>query len=545
MHSTRSFLSPSLFSFLADEHKSLVSRHIRKPMCCPLATKGFERRYSWAHTDLVLSDEQLGQTGIQAWSSNMDECVYPPTAVLCLSRRGWGAGPRFGDTEVDRVASSLAWCLRVVHECLRDTGVRIRPPVPPMVRAFVYYGPQFVCDSQTEHSGSVLRFSKPRLETDAGAVLESSYTDNVEIVAHEFFHGTSRLEYAGLSGAIDEASADIFGVLVRMYRHWASNAEGAPVAGLPQGWWRGPEWWVVGMGIMDPFLRSDILVTSSAMRCLAPNPPDGVLLMEQVATHMADVAPYDSPSRNNDWGNVHTNMGIASRAFYHLAMSFSDSQPPWTTAASLWFGALRFLGDSTVIHPAEGGHPESANPDCDNPTFGRLEWAMIHVANDNTDSLREAVSELWGEFKESLCYMWELHLVVSQLVLATDMSRHLEITSQFSTHVTTGKVDGANKADRLVVLQMMIKAADCVMSKFFGQGDREREEGLTVSPFMDRQTADTANCQLAFIKFIVRPMSELVHHINPDVSRAMLAKLEANSVKWGGSSLSSSNRSRK
>eukprot|EP00727_Mastigamoeba_balamuthi_P014809 m51a1_g9954 hypothetical protein (373) ;mRNA; r:42415-46289 len=133
-------------------------------------------------------------------------------------------------------------------------------------------------------------------------------------------------------------------------RHWASNApEGAPVAGIPLGWWRDPEWWVVGMGIMDPFLRSDVLrtfVTSSAMRCLAPNPPDGVLLMEQVATHMADVAPYDSPSRNNDWGNVHTNMGIASRAFYHLAMSF-DSQPPWTTAASLWFGALRFLGDST------------------------------------------------------------------------------------------------------------------------------------------------------------------------------------------------------
>eukprot|EP00727_Mastigamoeba_balamuthi_P009123 m51a1_g4833 putative high affinity cgmp-specific 3 -cyclic phosphodiesterase 9a isoform x3 (255) ;mRNA; f:200201-204867 len=254
MHSTRSFLSPSLFSFLADEHKSLVSGHICKPLCCPLATKGFERRYSWAHTDLVLSDEQLGQTGIQAWSSNMDECVYPPTAVLCLSRRGWDAGPRFGDSEADRVASSLAWCLRVVHECLRDTGIRIRPPVPPMVRAFVYYGPQFVCDSQTEPSGSVLRFSKPRLETDAGA---------------------------------------------------------------------------------------------------------------------------------------------------------------------------------------------------------------------------------------------------------------------------------------------------CVMSEFFGQGDREREEGLTVSPFMDRQTADTAKCQLAFIKFIVRPMSELVHHISPDVSRAMLANLEANSVKWGGSSLSSSNRSRK
>eukprot|EP00727_Mastigamoeba_balamuthi_P009120 m51a1_g4830 putative 3 -cyclic-nucleotide phosphodiesterase rega (874) ;mRNA; f:185180-188187 len=149
--------------------------------------------------------------------------------------------------------------------------------------------------------------------------------------------------------------------------------------------------------------------------------------------------------------------------------------------------------------------------------------------------------------------IFELHRVVSQLVLATDMSRHLEITSQFSTRVTTGKVDGANKADRLLVLQMMIKAADvsnptrpwtacsrwaqCVMSEFFGQGDREREEGLTVSPFMDRQTADTAKCQLAFIKFIVRPMSELVHHISPGVSRAMLANIDANAAKWEASAL--------
>eukprot|EP00727_Mastigamoeba_balamuthi_P009140 m51a1_g4849 putative achain crystal structure of unliganded pde4c2 (875) ;mRNA; r:259411-262551 len=157
--------------------------------------------------------------------------------------------------------------------------------------------------------------------------------------------------------------------------------------------------------------------------------------------------------------------------------------------------------------------------------------------------------------------LWELHRVVSQLVLATDMSRHLEITSQFSTRVTAGKVDGANKADRLLVLQMMIKAADvsnptrpwaacrrwaqCVMSEFFGQGDREREEGLTVSPFMDRQTADTAKCQLAFIKFIVRPMSELVHHISPGVSRDMLANIEGNAAKWSIGGLEESCKSGK
>eukprot|EP00727_Mastigamoeba_balamuthi_P013388 m51a1_g8672 putative protein pde- isoform a (855) ;mRNA; r:129094-132214 len=143
---------------------------------------------------------------------------------------------------------------------------------------------------------------------------------------------------------------------------------------------------------------------------------------------------------------------------------------------------------------------------------------------------------------------FELHKTVTQLILATDMSRHLELTSLFTTRTTAGKLDPASKADRLLVLQMLIKASDVsnparewaacqrwarrVMEEFLEQGDRERAEGLKISPFMDRSTSDVAKCQVAFIKFVVRPMMELVQSLSPSVGQCMLANLAINAHNW-------------
>eukprot|EP00727_Mastigamoeba_balamuthi_P013993 m51a1_g9216 putative 3 -cyclic-nucleotide phosphodiesterase rega (808) ;mRNA; f:50535-53703 len=143
---------------------------------------------------------------------------------------------------------------------------------------------------------------------------------------------------------------------------------------------------------------------------------------------------------------------------------------------------------------------------------------------------------------------YELHRSVAQLILATDMARHLELTSLFATRTTAGKMDPASKADRLLVLQMLIKASDVsnparpwpachrwarrVMDEFFAQGDAERALGLRVSPFMDRATADTPKCQLALIKFVVRPMMELILPLCPSVAQSMLTNLAVNLHNW-------------
>lgn len=44
-----------------------------------------------------------------------------------------------------------------------------------------------------------------------------------------------------------------------------------------------------------------------------------------------------------------------------------------------------------------------------------------------------------------------------------------------------------------------------IMEEFYRQGDREREAGLQVSPYMDRHFPKVAKCQVSFITFICMP----------------------------------------
>ena len=57
--------------------------------------------------------------------------------------------------------------------------------------------------------------------------------------------------------------------------------------------------------------------------------------------------------------------------------------------------------------------------------------------------------------------------------------------------------------------------ASRVMEEFFLQGDKEREEGLAVSPMFDRSKADINKAQLGFIDFIVSPLYENIIKVFP------------------------------
>jgi Zn-dependent metalloprotease len=117
-----------------------------------------------------------------------------------------------------------------------------------------------------------------------------SLSVNVDVVAHEMFHGvtdsTSRLEYALQPGALNESHSDIFGIIV-------SNV-GEPD---PRKWN-----WELGEGLIDgvPALRD----MSDPKRFGQP-------------AHMDEfkVLPNTYPG---DWGGVHTNSGIHNKAAYNM-----------------------------------------------------------------------------------------------------------------------------------------------------------------------------------------------------------------------------------
>jgi len=136
------------------------------------------------------------------------------------------------------------------------------------------------------------------------------------------------------------------------------------------------------------------------------------------------------------------------------------------------------------------------------------------------------------------------------MVLATDMSRHMTLLADLKTMVETKKVAGSgiilldNYNDRIQVLQNMVHCSDLsnptkpleiyrrwvdrIMEEFFRQGDRERDESLEISPMCDRYNATIEKSQVGFIDYIVHPLWETwADLVYPD-SQDILETLEAN-----------------
>ncbi|NXL71267.1 PDE4D phosphodiesterase, partial [Leptocoma aspasia] len=167
-----------------------------------------------------------------------------------------------------------------------------------------------------------------------------------------------------------------------------------------------------------------------------------------------------------------------------------------------------------------------------------------------------------------------LRKMVIDMVLATDMSKHMNLLADLKTMVETKKVTSLgvllldNYSDRIQVLQNMVHCADLsnptkplelyrqwtdrIMEEFFQQGDKERERGMEISPMCDKHTASveksqvgwqpgdraggagpgrglsSASPQVGFIDFIAHPLwetwADLVH---PD-AQELLDTLEDN-----------------
>ncbi|EDM10317.1 rCG44727, isoform CRA_b [Rattus norvegicus] len=136
-----------------------------------------------------------------------------------------------------------------------------------------------------------------------------------------------------------------------------------------------------------------------------------------------------------------------------------------------------------------------------------------------------------------------LRKMAIDIVLATDMSKHMNLLADLKTMVETKKVTSSgvllldNYSDRIQVLQNMVHCADLsnptkplqlyrqwtdrIMEEFFRQGDRERERGMEISPMCDKHNASVEKSQVGFIDYIVHPLwetwADLVHPDAQDI----------------------------
>jgi len=140
--------------------------------------------------------------------------------------------------------------------------------------------------------------------------------------------------------------------------------------------------------------------------------------------------------------------------------------------------------------------------------------------------------------------------IVIDMVLSTDMSKHMSLLADLKTMVETKKVAGSGVLlldkynDRIQVLQNMLHLADLsnptksielyrqwtqrIMEEYWQQGDKERQLGLEVSPMCDRHSATVEKSQVGFIDYIVHPLWETwADLVFPD-AQSILDQLEEN-----------------
>ncbi|XP_040039396.1 3',5'-cyclic-AMP phosphodiesterase 4C isoform X2 [Gasterosteus aculeatus] len=136
-----------------------------------------------------------------------------------------------------------------------------------------------------------------------------------------------------------------------------------------------------------------------------------------------------------------------------------------------------------------------------------------------------------------------LRKMVIDMVLATDMSKHMNFLADMKTMVETKKVTSLgvllldNYSDRIQVLQNMVHCADLsnptkplelyrkwtdrIMVEFFTQGDQERDKGMEISPMCDKHNASIEKNQVGFIDYVVHPLwetwADLVHPDAQDI----------------------------
>ncbi|KAJ9455017.1 putative 3prime [Diplonema papillatum] len=112
---------------------------------------------------------------------------------------------------------------------------------------------------------------------------------------------------------------------------------------------------------------------------------------------------------------------------------------------------------------------------------------------------------------------------IIEFVLGTDMGLHSMFVVRFKKRLETVSMD-QTKADRNLAIIMAVKMADIsncgrpkklyhgwcnvIVDEFFQQGDRERLQGMPVSPFMDRYTTVMSKGQIGFMSYIVMPLFE-------------------------------------
>lgn len=150
-------------------------------------------------------------------------------------------------------------------------------------------------------------------------VMFENFSNDISVICHELGHGvvdhTTPLEYAGMSGALNESYADIFAIC---FMHYSAKKSFDQLTDKD---------WMIG---------EKCTVGGGALRSFTDTParsPDSPLGPDTDPRTMANFYAGD-----DDEGGVHINSGIINHVFYLFCKAVGGNT--WETPLKLWFSVL-------------------------------------------------------------------------------------------------------------------------------------------------------------------------------------------------------------
>lgn len=171
---------------------------------------------------------------------------------------------------------------------------------------------------------------------------------------------------------------------------------------------------------------------------------------------------------------------------------------------------------------------------------------MFHVAGAFRTMLTKPGCNLAQDLSRT--QFRQLRETMVSMILATDMKVHFEHLGRLKTRIATDAYATVERKDVLFLLGQALHAADIsnpakppflqmrwtqrVIKEFHLQGDKEKELGVPVSAFMDREKSTIAQCQMGFIGVIVKPLYSEWRKLLGDDMQPCMDALAQNLSAW-------------
>jgi len=134
------------------------------------------------------------------------------------------------------------------------------------------------------------------------------------------------------------------------------------------------------------------------------------------------------------------------------------------------------------------------------------------------------------------------------IVLATDLAKSFDIVGRFRVTFENPETDPTAEGPKSLLLQMAMKCADVstaakpfriheiwtnrITEEFFAQGDIEKELGMPVLAFMNRDECNLPKSQQGFIQFCVKPIYDAFHTVLPEHTEECVNNIAKNLSTW-------------